>query len=48
MLRGTDNVKNILQNNVSPTKHCYGSEQCYEYAQPFTWIFNIVYTVVYI
>ena len=24
------NVRNILQNIISPTKHCYGSEECYE------------------
>ena len=40
MFRGTDiillnippfgmNVRNVLQNIVSPTKHCYGHEYCY-------------------
>ena len=24
------NLRNIMQNSVSPTKHCYGYEQCYE------------------
>ena len=23
------NVRNVLQNIVSPAKHCYGSKQCY-------------------
>ena len=40
MFRGTDsillnippfgmNVRNVLQNIVSPTEHCYGHEYCY-------------------
>ena len=24
------NVGNILQNKINPTKHCYGSDLCYE------------------
>ena len=41
MFCGTDNIMwdiphiqpkhgNIPQNVINPTKHCYGSEQCYE------------------
>ena len=28
------NVGNVLQNIVSPTKHCYGSKKCYEDVSP--------------
>ena len=24
------NVGNIMWNSVSPTEHCYGSEECYD------------------
>ena len=33
----TLNAKNILQNTVSPTEHCYGCEECYEYGKRVTY-----------
>jgi hypothetical protein len=34
------NVGNIPQNIASPTKHCYGFEQCYDIGWDASWLDN--------